>query len=371
MTLAVYAFETRTGKVIAPLDASVRSWRRELNGTDISTIIVAPGAVTVATKDWIRLITTPWRMSIAIAWDGILIWAGPVVGRKWERTGLTVSASGVRALFSRRKVVRLLAAHQATQNRTFTNFTLDGIAASMVSGAIASSPGYDGAGRPLPIITPAALAGANTRIYYGFDGKDIDSALADLTGVIGGPDIDFQPSWVDSSQAYVQWTMRTGTAATPGLTSPNALSWDASQPGSPVSDLSYNEDATLLATRDWAHGSGSDVDTLISTAADPSLIAAGYPLLESETDYTTVVDQATLDAHAQGDLAAQSTTNIAWTLSVAANQQPTLGTYLLGDTAFVRVADHPWIPDSPDEGYSMRIVAMSGDQSPTVKLDVQ
>lgn len=365
-----YTCETVTGKVIARLDGDPANWRRELNGLDTAELVLGPGAVTPATRDWLRLITTPARTCLLIDYSGTLIWGGPIWVRDWDGTALHLRATGVRSILTRRKAISSFTAPYITQLLQYTGLSLSAIAIRLVEVATAAAK----SGAPLPLVLPADTETdsdpTHARSYYGFELGNVSDLIDDLTAVAGGPDTDFVPSWVDSSHAQAQWTMRVGTRTAPLLTG-GPWSWDQSTPLSPVQELTYSEDATNLVTRQWGKGAGTDLDTLIGTASSGALIAAGYPLLEAEADYTAATTQGVLDGFVAGDLAAFGAPQIVWGVQVDGTSSPVLGQYALGDTAMLRVKDHPWIPDSPLAGYSTRIVALEGAANPTVTVEVQ
>lgn len=363
MTYTAYACETVTGKNISPLDINVNAWARELNGTDTASVILAPGALTVKTRDNLRLLTTPWRMSLAICWNGIPVFYGPFVTREWK-TSLQLNAVGTKSIFLRRKA-HTWALPLANMVLTYTNMSLGGIAGALLQ------VGMNHPGGSLPIIAPPSEADSDpthTRTYFGYESKNISDLWDELTGVANGPDIDFVPSWTDSTQSYMQVTMRTGTVAQPKLGSTNQVVFDAAQPESSVSELDYTEDASQLTTTEWSAGSGTDVGILMSRIESDYLVGNNFPLLEEEVDYKTVSDQATLDSSATGDLNVYGMPIIEWSLKVDATKPPALTSYNVGDPCRVRIVNHVWLPDGD---YNMRIVGIAGDSSTMVTLQVQ
>ena len=364
MVYTAFACETVTGKNMGPLDVTISGWSRELNGTDTATVVMSPGALTVANRDQVRLYTSPWRMSLVICWDGTPMFAGPFVTRQWDKTATTFNAVGFRALFLKRKA-HTWAAPFASQTISYTNTSLASIAQAL------AVVGTSHPGGSLPIVYPATEVDSDpthVRNYYGFELKNISDIWTLLTGVKNGPDIDFPPSWTDGTQTAIQWTMRLGTLAQPQLFQPQQVVFDASSPQSSVSNLTYVEDCSALTTTQWAAGAGTDVGILMSQNTSSLLVGNGYPLLEEETDYKTVTDQATLDTYTAGDLTLHSAPVVQWTLTVDALQPPVMSSYNIGDHARVRVSQHIWIPDGD---YPMRILGVSGDSSTTLKLKVQ
>lgn len=369
MTFTVFACETVTGLNIGPLDCQLGSWARVLNGSETAAVTLKRDeahGLSARTRDDFRQKVTPARMSLVIDWDGIPLWAGPIWNTSRAASSVAVSASGLLNVFTRRKAIDPLSATPyASQTLSYTGLSLGTIAKRLVQFSLARTGGT------LPIVFQGDESGAaasHDRTYLGSDLGTIADLLGNLTGVEGGPDIDFRPQWVDSNRSAIQWAMLFGTQASPLLTSGNEITWDASAPQSSVKDIAVKEDASAMATDEWSKGAGSDADTLISHASSSTYIDLGWPLLENEADYTTVTDQGTLDAHAAGDLTAYGQATEQWDMSVDALADPQLGSYELGDLASVHVQDDWWLPDGD---YGMRIVGYSGDASMTVKLALQ
>ncbi len=370
----VYVCETVTGKNLGPLDVHVDQWTRELNGTDAATVSLYPGALTMKNRDWLRLITQGPRMTLVIEWNtafsSAIVFAGPIWTRPWDGKKVVLNASGIRSILARRKALAWAPPYQ-TQVLPYVNMSLGSIAVSLVRDVA-----LDGtkAGSSLPIVFPSIETDTDpthVRNYNGYAVSTIDTLLSDLTNVINGPDIDFLPSWTDGSKQFLQYTMRVGTNEQPKIMTATQLTFDASAKKSSVKLLTSLEDASLMTTTDWALGSGDGTGVLMSVAQSSLATSNGWPLLEHETDYKTVDTQTTLDTHTAGDLAAFSAPTVQFGLTVDATKPPVFGSYTLGDNAFVRVANHVWIPDSPVAGYAMRIVKMSGDSSTTITMDVQ
>lgn len=366
----VFACETVTGNTVGLLPCVIQNWADVMGGTATAEINLAPGMLTTATRDNYRSLTTPWRMTVVIDWDGVAIWAGPVIARNFDGQTVKISCQGFKAILNRRKVHDWSTPYNQ-YTVTYTGKSLGQIATQIVT--LATSGGKSGASLPvvIPMLTETDTDSTHVRTYNGYEMKDTGTELDNLTKSLNGPDIHFLPQWTDSTRSHIQWVMRVGTLAQPVLTSSAAVMFDASAPKSSVQKLSELEDGSNLLTTDWAKGAGNAKQTLMSKKDNPGLISQGWPLIEGQTDYTTVSDQGTLDAHAQADLNVRQTAPKQWPFEVNAGLAPVLGSYLLGDTAYIRVKDHVWIPDTPARGQQVRIISVAGDNTPTVKLGVQ
>lgn len=363
----LYAAQTTTGQVMGPLPGNLQSWSRVLNGLDAASLTMYPDAadgLNVQSRDRLRAWTAPPKMSLLIDWEGTLLYAGPIWTRQWDGSALTISSSGIRSLLALRKLISLTSATPfAQQTFAFTD-SLPHIMQQLVQLTISSGL----AGASLPIEFEANSWGDGYQpAWYGFDLPNIDDVLTDLMGYDQGPDLDFQPVWDDAGRSSFHWVMRTGS---PYLVGSNILSLDGSVPLSPVATIQSTEDASKMSTVQHAKGSGSDVDTLLSHLVSRTYTQQGWPLVEQETDYTTVTDQPTLDQHVAGDQAAHAAPTEQRTVTVAADQAPPLGSYDLGDLVVLTIKDHVWIPD---EDSTQRIIqyAQSSDSANAIDLTMQ
>lgn len=365
----VFACETVTGNTVGLLPCVINNWADVMGGTATAEITLAPGTLTTATRDNYRNLTMPWRMTVVIDWDGVAVWAGPVIARNFDGQTVKISCQGFKAILNRRKV-HDWSTPLANYTVTYTGKSLGQIATQLVTLATTVKPGS-----ALPVVIPTLTEtdtdSTHVRTYNGAELKDTGVELDNLTKSLNGPDIHFKPQWVDSTRSQVQWVMRVGSLAQPVLSSLQAVMFDASAPAASVQKMTELEDGSNLVTTQWAKGAGNTTSTVMSKKTSTTLTGQGWPLIEGQVDYRTVTDQATLDAHTQADQTARQTAPKQWPFEVNAGLSPVLGSYLLGDNAYIRVKDHVWIPDSPPQGYPVRIISIAGDNTPTVKLGVQ
>lgn len=361
----LYAAQTTTGQVQGKLFGELSSWARVLNGLDSAQAVLYPDStfgLNTGTRELYRALTEPAKMSLLIDWNGTLTYAGPIWTRTWDGSTLTLSSSGVRSLLALRKLANLPSATWLqNQSYAYTD-SLPHIMQQLVQ--FVGNIAWDGAS--LPITCEANSWGDSYQpTWYGFDLQNIDDLLTTLTAYEGGPDVDFQPVWNDATHTAFHWVMRTGD---PYLVTANMLSLDTRVPESPVTKLQVTDDASKLSTVQHAKGSGSDTSTLMSHYIDTALTSQGWPVLEQETDYTTVIEQATLDQHTKGDQQSHATKTVQFTATVTAGN--VLGAFDLGDLAFLNVRDHVWIPDGD---YDMRIIqtALSSDSQDAVDVTMQ
>lgn len=377
--------DLRTGTVFSRPGAVSAQWQQApLNdaGT-LSTVVQASDLG----EEYLDLYHTgaAGRAYLAIAYDRTILNAGPIWTSSYQRsTGqVTLNASGLWSYFDHRKVMPLLTEPFVTSPpggagsvqsvaglSTFdANMTLTDIAKALLQQAESHVGGN------LPLIYPARQGQYPSAIrnYHGYELKVLGDMLKELTGVEGGPDIGFVPSYTDQTQTAIQWTMIAGSPSNPMVTQSGA-DWffDMTVPVSPVVDVQYNVDATSMATRTWVTGAGSSETLLMSQADSTQLTAAGYPLLEVEQAYSNVSIQGTLDNHARKLLTTNNRPSAVWKLylrddggladgTLAVPPSPRLGEYAPGDWAQIVTGNSdPYLPQGQRRA---RIHLVEGDLS--------
>lgn len=307
----------------------------------------------------IKAATEPTRTFMAVLADDRVVAAGPIWTQDWDQDNgtLELKALGLASLWDHRLVLNHLVNMQqagavAASSLSYSGLSLGTIAKRLVQEAQAHTGGT------VPVVFPDDEAGTNDRTYPGYELATVGQRLSELSEVEGGPEMEFQPR-LTADRTGVEWVMRVGTTAEPQLAQAG-LDWmvDTSVPRGNLGGLSVNVDASAVANRAFAKGSGSDEATLISRpGTDPAQWAAGYPLLESASSYSSVIEQATIDAHAAGDVEANNRPWQTWRLKVPVDGR--VGTARPGDWWKVRVGeDHVFL----DAGlYRSRMASMSGD----------
>ena len=318
------------------------------------------------TRGDIKGATEPTRTFAAVLVGDRVIEAGPIWARSWDDAAgaLTIRAAGLQSVFDHRLVLRNDIEWNAPfaiarASLSWSGLSLGTIQKRLVQTALAHTGG------DLPVVLQADEAGPHTRTYPGAEMATVAQRLDELSQVINGPEFAFEPR-LTADRLGVEWVMRTGTLADP-LLHQAGLDWVASATASrgSIAGLTVTEDASSVATRAFAKGSGTDEASVISRpAARSDLLAAGFPLLESARSYSSVTEQATVDSHAAADLDANDRPWMTWSLSLAADAR--LGQYRPGDWWQVRVGDHVYL----DAGsYRARLASIKGAfGSPTVDL---
>ncbi|MGW1489774.1 hypothetical protein [Streptomyces sp. NPDC002402] len=132
----------------------------------------------------------------------------------------------------------------------------------------------------------------------------------------------------------------------------------------PIMSYGWPVDATVQANT-WQSRGASDnknqtkesLPLMSELLVDYEQLTAGWPRLDGTSDYSTVTEQATLDAHARADLAAALRPQTIPEITVALDRTP-LSPALLGATIRVRIRDG-WWAEGLDRRYRVVGLAVS------------
>lgn len=369
-----FVFETVSGQVVAELPlAAAPTFDIGINTAGSGSAQVPLGGNGIS-KEQLDPVTAPWRFSVAIAWRNNLLQAGPIPDESFQESNIAtqVAFTGIWSIFSKRLVFpqNWGAGNPATPaaDVTYTNLTLRQIAKQLID---------DNISRPLcslPIVfDPDDAPGTNTRTYHGYELNKVADMLANVTGVDGGPEVEFRPQWTSTGQ--IQWYMRTGSPRLGQIGSPWV--WDYGERGA-CRSIDYQRNGSAIAGSWYVRGAGEKYGTVMGHASDNTLTAARYPLLEDvDGNHTDVILQATADAWATADM-----NTFHWpTHTFAAIVQiggldktyrptgsPSIDQIAVGDTGQFVVQGHRRILDGT---YTLRIIRITNNTADSVKLTLQ
>lgn len=218
--------------------------------------------------------------------------------------------------------------------------------------------GFARAGGALPLVFGAAGVGAHDKSYEASSFKSQGEALADLTELVDGPEIEFRPQY-SGDRRGLEWPVLVGDDAQPQITSVGLPHrFDFSVPQRTVRRLRVKSSARELSSEAWATGGRQAAIALISRQASSMLLERGYPRMESlSAAHSTVELQSTLDAYAADDLELGSAAAEWWTFETNIDAVPKIGSVFLGDYADVVLRKNAYLPDGK---HRRRIAAMSG-----------
>jgi len=343
---------------------------------------------------------TPTQSFLAVVEGDTIMEAGPVWVRNYSRDTRTLelAAKGMGSYFNHRLILPLLAASVGVDqftipdptdtSKTMANPALTSSYSALSLGTIAKRLVEQArlwTGSDLPIVFQADEAGTHEKDYLGLDFKPVMQAIEDLANREDGPEFSFQPRFT-ADMLGVEWLFRTGTNASPLVTSESAPLWSVTAPKSPVSNLTISEDGSRQLSLGWQVG-GRQTDTvLVARAYAPTLVDAGFPLMEDiDSSHSTVSEQPTLDSYATAMVRAGLSPYEVWSFTAEAyptdekglSGGPQLGQYRVGD--FADLVFDKWDPLTglgdpfltQAQTVRHRIIGMSGDERGRfVKIDL-
>ena len=343
MTTYRYLFaDLLTNSILAELPLTGVAFTQQLNQAGTFNARILLSGVDAAGQN-VDAATIPGRCAVYVDRDGVLVWGGVVWSRNYNSTSqtLTLGAREFESYFERRRI---------TSTQAFTNTDQLTIVQTLMNNAQAAPSGNIG-----------VVVGSNTsgvlvdRVYYDYELKSVHGAIMDLSRAENGFDYRIKVQYDGAFQPEKQLLLgypRLGTVYSPTATNVPFFEFPAGN----VVEYEYPEDGAIAANTVYALGAGSNEGKLIASASDSTLLAAGWPLLEEQANYSDVVDAALLAELAQGQVLAVSYPPTTIKMVVPAFVEPVFGTYQIGDDARVRITDDRF-PQGLDAVY--RIVGIS------------
>lgn len=289
-------------------------------------------------------LTRPARTALYALRDGRPWWGGIVWTSRYDsRTRqIQLGASDWWSYFDHRKILPLLGTDPAVNvvaslATTYTGVDQNQIARNLL--ALAQSH----TGGSLGVVADGTDSGVlRDRTYTGYELTDVGDALTKLSQLDGGPDIMFDVSPTLDSQGRPVRIMRIGAPTLGQMGSPNVF-----ESGGNILSYTWPSDGTRMTTRAFAVGDGMEIGQLIAVSEDTARYDDGWPLLETDTSYSTVSVASTLQSHADADQAAAKLPVVVPTLVVRGDGRnargevvgPAIGDYAPGDDARVVIQD--------------------------------
>lgn len=354
-----------------------------------------------------RVSAAKGRTILAAVEGTTIMAAGPIWGHVYDRDAgkLTLTAKGIRSMFNYRYVLPVIAATTSLSgwlstdpndsSKTVGNPALatrynDVSYATMAKRAIQQALAWTGGQLPIDFsgVPDEAVPGL-TQGVDGVDFKTVAAFIDSLSGLSGGPEIEFRPQLTPDGLG-IQFVAQMGTRAQPLVFSPQRPRWNVTAPHTPVSNFVVTGDGSVLASNSWAVGGRTAGTVVVSRATDPTLVNVGYPLLEVvDSTHSSVSEQTTLDGYALQNLADGQHPLETWAFNAdtypvdeyGQAAGPQVGTYQTGDYAelffdgYAPASADGQTPASgdaymqePSSGtlYVQRILSISGDEKGSV-----
>jgi hypothetical protein len=352
MVQPIYTYEVadlRTGVRLGDLPLTGVRYSKRLNDSGSLTgqfQIESRNAVKRQVEDaydW----TTPAKRSLTVYRDERPVWGGIIWTSNYSSKQGTVSvgAGDYWSYFDHRMVLPVLALtprtgenhkapsldYIATRLTTYTAVDQNLLARNLVALAQAHTGGS------LGIVMDASLSGiTRDRVYEGHQLIVVGEALRQLAGVLDGPDMLFDVTGADAQgrpiRSLLQGDPYLGTQG----------STHVFEYGANLIDYGWPRDGTSMATRQLATGDGMAEGAPITVSEDTVAYTAaggGWPLLEGEQQFTGVLEESTLQDHADGQQAARRRPVVLPRIVVRGDMSPTVGEWQIGDDATAVISD--------------------------------
>lgn len=388
---------TRTGQMVGDLPfTAAPTWSRALNGSGTLSGVSVPLNPTQLDADMAQRLREPWRWTVLWCYGATILQAGILssvtVDDTQKPSVASLNTTTLWEFLTRKRLVVTPGQDigTAAANVVFSptspdiankGLSLHSIARRLVELAtVNGDPTYR-----LPLILPDVIGGTSVRTYLGSDLATTGTRLSELTQVDQGPEVEFSPEFVDSTQGYFRWQMRIGNNRLGQLGFPHV--WDYQRAllslstGIDGTDMTFSviskgQDTRTVSSATPPVASGA----LISAAASDTLYTGqGWPALQTaDTGHTSTIDTATVQGYATAAITTHKVPVQTATARISINGldnqgrqtgAPSIDLVSVGDTAFFGLVGHPFLADGQ---YGMRILTLeSGPDASTTKMVVQ
>jgi hypothetical protein len=340
----VLSLDLRTGTRIAELEVKDLKFSQRLNnaGSLSGTVQLPPpnstadrarGSVINDAVDECRRLLVVERDGVVVA-DGI-VWASPYSDGTSSRS---ITAASLWSYFRRRYI---------TARTVFPLTDQLTIARTLIDTAQAASGGSIGVTHNTGLSTVT-----RSRTYERGELKPVAEAIEQLASVDNGFDFAIDCNWDPATGALV----RTLNLAYPRRGRNFLATGHVFEMGRNITGFEWPSDGTATANRVWGIGAGEGTSMLMTAKVDATQIqpltsgGPGYPLLEDVITNKDIRELSTLEAQTQARLDAYSSPIVIPKISVRADVDPVLGSYITGDAARIIIPPNtsPRFPDGLD-----------------------
>jgi len=328
-----------TNTILAELPLTAVNFTQQLNtaGTFTGELLIS-GVNTTNLN--VASATIPARTAVYVDRDGVLVWGGVLWAREYNSTSQTIklTAREFESYFERRRI---------TSDTVFTSTDQLTAVQTIITNAQAATNGNINV--QLGGETSGVLI---NRTVYGYEYKTVFSLIQDLSRSTTG--FDFNIYVYYDSNGNPAKLLRLGYPRYGRVYSATSLTAPVFELPGNIIEYTWPEDGSTAANTLYALGAGSNPGRLTSTAVDGSKIAAGWPLLEDQSNYSDVSDATLLSNLATGQVSVVSYPPTTIKITIPPYADPIFGSYEVGDDARIRILDDRF-PTQLDTTY--RIVA--------------
>ena len=346
-TYRYFFADLKTNAVLAELQLTGVSFTQQLNTTGTLTGRIQISGFNTANANLLNA-TIPARTAIYVDRNGVIVWGGIIWSRDYssKTQTMTFNAREFMSYFERRRIIA---------NLGYSNTDVIVMAQGIINNAQTNTYGNIGVlvGQAGQTTTGGAVTAS--RIYYGYELKQVSTAVIELSQLSPGFDWSleayYSPTTGQISKSFNCYYPRKGEVySTTGLSPVFEL------PSGNIVEYQYTEDGLTTANSAYVTGSGSNEGKALVNASDSSKWNAGWALLEDSYQYSDVPDLPTLTKLATARINSSSTPPTTVRVIAPPYSDPVFGSYDIGDDVRLRITDNRF-PTPLDAIY--RLVALT------------
>lgn len=369
MNLTQVICDTQTGDQLSPVFPSASTWGPLMNviGDSKSTTFELADE-TNAKINYKDLAKDDWSRTLVTCWNGVVRDAQIITDYDLDRDHkrLTVNHSPFRRILTKRFPFGATSYWADEPNHIPGRMDLTSLEyQSIISTALSLGTSGLFDSYPLPLVLPPIVAGAHNKKLGNWAFMTVDDLITEQQKASGGPDVYFEPRW--SSAGKLEYLVRTGTDAAPGLTG-DLYEFHMNTELPSLTGVHKRGDGNSLTTGVFTIGAGSEEDMLVVGRGLGT--ASTGPALDTTQSNKTDTDTLSVTGQSEASLAKNRYSVEQWDFSLVANGDPNidLGNMRLGSTIRLLFSGDFW---EVDGHLDFKLLGLSGDMTPTMRCVVQ
>lgn len=267
--------DIRSGRIWGTLPASGASFSNALRDAGSFDVTIPPSTE----ADALDSICSGYTFA-AVEWSrdfarrivsGGPVWSDP------DEDDLRLSGTGMFGMLSARILARDVPDAQLASSPPliYSGMDVGSVMRSIVEQVLSMPDGE------LPIALEPVRPGTRSRPFFSYDLTPAAQRIRELADEANGPDFAMVPRFTDDNHTAVVWDLITGSEDAPQLGSRDPLLIDGTAPEQTlVGKVTGDRSATDQASHVFCRGAGQEVGSVIRTAADRTLMDAGWPRLD-------------------------------------------------------------------------------------------
>lgn len=345
--------ETITGERLNVVNVNSGSWGRSPGAGSGSHVVQLRDAGFPVSRSVARQLAEPNKVSLAVAWNGVVLYAGVVIDGLYSRDDATVTVQhvDVRSLMKQRGTFGVTTYPDG--DLMLRGKSLSGLVAGIVSRGVY----WWGDTWRLPVDLPADTSGGNQMLVNKWEWVTIEELLVRVEKL--GAVIDFDPYY--DANGWLRWRVRVGTPRLPGT----SFEWVATAEETPVSKLTVRHDGAKQITGCFYMGKGTEADMRFGEAG--FIGGPRIPVRDATRSAKDESNVAALNQMALTDLQANRSPTVEWAFDLVADGSWSPAGLKPGARITLWSSGDPFILDGSN---SLVVTGVSGDMSYVLQPEV-